>query len=224
MSQTKCSYEHLLEYNEAVKIYLKDIGGITDFTQFETTIKDGILHFTTWNYPNMQQPTNIIPKQKAKTFLPCNIGIVLINMDEIPSTHPADQPVFINVNGDIVPALSVEEVVILGILAIDFELPIQPGRWITLNSLIGWRFNIENGLLRFDAHKEKIYTYKKVPRLRITVCFTNKSISPPSTVFKQLEEAPVVVEKKIIPVKIEPKIKHGILYMIPKDIDTQQQQ
>jgi hypothetical protein len=231
MTTTKCSYEHLLEYNEGVNNYLKS-KNINDFTKYETAIKDGKLFFIKWDYTNIQQPTNIQPVAAIeKSFLPCNIGIMFIDIKKL--NYPANRVLYFNINGNVVhdsissnPTTIIQETaILLGIISAEFEITNLKNTWLDANSLIGNRLEIYNGLLRLEKYKEKIDIYPNVERLIITVSYTYESVFRPTLLrSKQRTDVMVnddnpIVEETITPVKVEPKgiLKPEVYYTIPQN-------
>ena len=131
-------------------------------------------------------------------------------------------PLYFNAEGERVEAgyTSIGKQFIDVILRIDLEVRPKGGNsWH--NTLIS-RVVAENGLIKFPDITGKLTETTPPPKLtgRIRLmCLNRLNTNTLKAVSGYLE-----VEDKIVPVKTEPKLNHKILYMIPRDIDTQQQQ
>jgi len=78
MSKTKCSLEHLKQYQNGINEYLMT-QNITDFTKYQVHIKDNELFYDKWDY-SAPKPSNVKEKTLHPLFVPVETRLIYMNI------------------------------------------------------------------------------------------------------------------------------------------------
>jgi hypothetical protein len=143
MSTTKCSLKHLQEYKNTINQYLL-AKGIKDFSKYEISIKEDNVHYSRWEYPNIDRleqftPITVNPKYMdllARAIVLDIRGIwnnIITNTSLDDMRRRLETPLYINMYGDLVDENYRDEYVIYHIENFHVQKPNFRWDWVVLN-------------------------------------------------------------------------------------------